>query len=242
LLAIALCACSIPDKHPGSIGDGGTSDGTGEIDGATGPLRCLGQPLPTTAPPQITLTVQTIDATDGDPLAGMTVTGLMLAPQTTDAEGKTSLTAMTGSVPVDSYITATIATRMTSHAYPSRPYDQDQQLTVPTLSFNDMASLTSAAGTVFETTDAQLTITVVDCDGAPLSGAKVVAATGEIFYEVSGVPTSSATATDSTGIAYVFNAASGAFTVAATASNGAALRTHVVDAPGGDWTQAAIQP
>jgi hypothetical protein len=244
-LAIALCACSIPDKHPGSSsGDGGV-DGSRGPDGSTGPLRCLGQPLPTTAPPQIVLTVQTIDAKTAQPLANVTVTGLMLPPVTTDAQGHATLTATTNGVPVDSFVSASGAGAVgyaTSHQYPSRPYDHDQQLVVPMLTFNDMATFASDAGALFDTSKAQLAIVVVDCDGSPLSGATVAGGGGQVAYTVSGTPTQGATATDATGVAYVFDAPAGTFTVAAQTSTQQALRSHTVAAPASDWTQAAIQP
>src|SRR5262249_4677296 len=159
----------------------------------------------------------------------------------TDMNGTAQLTATTNGMPIDSYVTATgMPAYAVTHQYPSRPYDQDQDLVVPLITFNDLSLLAEAGGTVFATSKAQLKITVVDCDGHPMAGAVVSMPSGEIVYEAGGSPSPSANQTDMSGNAYVFNATPGTLTVNARASSGAGLRARDVMAPGTAWTLVAI--
>src|SRR5215471_5924270 len=109
LLLFGACGgdkSSTPDAAPADAGiDAPPPD-------ATTPFGCLGQPLPTTAPPMITLTGTTEEIKNlaAQPLSATMVSafsnagGGQLATATSATDGTYSLTITTGGTPLDGYV------------------------------------------------------------------------------------------------------------------------------------------
>jgi hypothetical protein len=261
-LFASVAACSIPDKH--AIGgdapyvqDGTVVDTPKPLDApASGPFACLGQPLPTTAPSTFTISGQsTAISTNGDQaIANVTLNGYVTGQVTpivtlsTDASGNYSVVVPSGGVPIDGHIVATLPSYLTANIFPSRPFDSDTIVPVEMITSQTLSLAAQVAGVTITGNEAQIAVFVVDCNNTPLVGATVQVttpqgATGTVRYAINGIPSQTATMTDTTGLAFVFNASGGAMTIHATVSEGT-LRAHAFTAPNGmgDWTQVIIQP
>jgi hypothetical protein len=78
--------------------------------------------------------------------------------------------------------------------------------------------------------------------GHALAGATVSTnPAGTLRYAAGGVPSTSATATDNSGLVFVANVAAGNVTIMGTAS-GHTLRQHIVNARADAITLTALQP
>ncbi len=259
LAAVALYACSIPDKHPGTVSDGPVTsdaasghDGAGPpVDGAgSGPFACFGQPLPTTAPPTITVsgTVTEITAVASEPLSGAMLevhpvpSGNAVANGFSDASGSYSMSVQTGGKPFNGFVVANGSGDLPVSVFPSRPFDSNTELAVTMITQQTLMLAGETVGISIVSTDTQFAIVIVDCDGTPLAGATLTSASGTVRYGSGGLPSQSALSTDTTGEVFVFNVVPGDFTVSGLAANGDPLRSHTVVGDGGGFTIALLQP
>ena len=260
LAAVALFACSIPDKHPGAVTDGpvagtdgSTRDAPAPVDGHGSAFACLGQPLPTTAPPSVTLTgvVTEISMTGGgEPMSNAKLAlypaeGEVVTTTTSDAQGNYSMSVPTGGTPFDGYVLANGSGELVTYAFPSRPFDSNTELAITMITQQTLMLAAEVANVPIMNNTAQFAIVIVDCNGTPLSGATLTSsasAMSSVRYASGGLPSPSATSTDASGEVFVFNVAPGGFTVAGKDANGDTLRSHDVIGVGQGLTVALLQP
>jgi hypothetical protein len=166
-----------------------------------------------------------------------------LATSTTNTPGAYSLSITTGGAPVNGYVRVTDSSHhLDTYAYPAVPLSSDAVDNVLMVSSSEFSTLAAAAGITPVAGDGFIAVVVKNCAGTPIDGATVSSTpVGEIRYNAGGFPSSAATSTDSTGVAYIANVAAGNVTVKATAS-GHTLRQHVVDARANAITLTEIQP
>jgi hypothetical protein len=230
-IAAALAACG--------------SDSSGPAAG----FECLGQALPTTAPALITVTGQVKqNALNPNALGGASVfafrTGdtTTLAADTSNTPGFYSLSISTGGTPVNGYIRVTEGSHIPTYAYPAVPLAGDATENVLMITSTEFAIIAGAANITPVAGDGFIGLIVKNCAGTPIAGATVTSSpAGDVRYNAGGIPSSSATVTDSTGVAYIANVAAGNVTVRATAK-GHTLREHVVNAQADAITLTEIQP
>jgi hypothetical protein len=232
LIAIALVACSSNSSGP------------------TAGFECLGQPLPTTAPATVSVSGRiTQNFTSPTALRGAYVVAFRtgdttkLATDSSKTNGLYSVSITTGGTPVDGYIRVTDSTRhLPTYAYPPVPLAASETTDVFMPTASEFSFLAAAAGITPVNGDGFIGVLVKDCSGAAIVGATVASTpAGTVRYNAGGVPSSSATATDSTGVAYIANVSAGNVTVQATAS-GHTLRQHVVNARANAITLTQIKP
>jgi hypothetical protein len=231
LIAAALAACS--------------SDSSGPAAG----FECLGQALPTTAPPLVNVTGRiTAHVLSPTALRGAYVfafrTGdtTTLAADTSDTSGAYSLAITTGGTPVNGYVRVTDSTHLSTYAYPAVPLATDAIDNVLMVTNSEFSLLASSAGVTPVAGDGFVGVVVKNCAGTPIAGATVTSSpAGTVRYNAGGVPSSSATSTAADGVAYIANVAAGNVTMQATAS-GHTLRQHVVNARADAITLTEIQP
>ena len=169
------------------------------------------------------------------PLAGVTIalykTGSdasALATATTDAQGKYTLMMMTDGKPIDGYVKASKSGYVDTFAYPAAPVTHDMTMfdanMLTTGTFNLLVSFgggSAGKGVV--------TMVVQDASAKPVQGATVasVPASGAYKYsDASGYPTST-TATNTDGLAFMFDAPPGNVTVKAT-KQGSTFKAHAI--------------
>lgn len=238
-LLIALAACS---GDPGAADPGATVDGGNFVVDPPTPvdpdLGCVTQPATTIAPDPIVLAgsvagvsiagVSPVDAAQVDLFrAGEPV---MLARTHSGSGGAFS----TGSVPtggyaVHAYLKATKEEYRTSFFYPPAPFAASAaNVVVPVISNAAFDTVASTLGvTQNDRKNGVLFVAVVDCSGAPLSGASLKVhrgnspnAIGETFDVSSVIP-------GAKGVFLVFNVPDGKVFVSAT-YNGVELPEHDV--------------
>jgi hypothetical protein len=221
----------------------GGSDSNGPAAG----FECLGQPLPTTAPALVNLTGQvrtyTNSAISGAGVVAFRVgNATPLDSTTSNTPGQYSIGITTGGTPVDGYLRVTDGTHLPTYAYPAVPLATDITENVLMVSSTEFGVLAAAAGITPVAGKGFIGIVVKNCQGVAIAGAKVSTnPAGEIRYSAAGIPSSTATSTDSTGVAFVANVTAGNVTIMATAS-GHTLRQHVVNATADAITLTEIQP
>ena len=211
-------------------------------------FECLGQPLPTTAPATIVINGQVTDIVTHNAVSSAPVfafrTGdtTTLAADTTTTPGFYSLTISTRGTPVDGYVRVTESGHITTYAYPAQPITRDTVDNISMVTPAEFSLLAAAAGITPQPGKGFIGVLVKDCTGAAITGATVsTTPAATVLYNVAGVPSSSATATASDGIAYVANVTAGDVTVKASAS-GHTLRQHVVNARADVITLTEIRP
>ncbi len=230
LIGAALAAC-------------GGSDSSGPAAG----FECLGQALPTTAPALVNLSGQVRTYTSS-PISGASVVAFRVGNATaldstvTNTPGQYSIGITTGGTPVNGYLRVTDGTHMPTYAYPAVPLATDVTENVLMISSTEFGVLAAAAGITPVAGKGFIGVVVKNCQGTAIAGAKVTTSpAGEVRYNAAGFPSSTASSTDSTGIAYVANVTAGNVTIMATAS-GHTLRQHVVNAAADAITLTEIQP
>jgi predicted small secreted protein len=220
--------------------------------GSTGPgagFECLGKPLPTTAPASLTVSGQLkANALNPAALPSAAVaafkTGVTTALDTTtsDGGGFYTLTIASGSTPVDGYVRVSKSGYLTTYGYPAVPLSANATDNILVITSSEFGFLAGAVGVSPTPGDGFIGIVVTDCAGNALTGATVASnPPGIIHYNAAGAPSSSATATSTDGVAYIFNVAAGNVTISGTAG-GHALRQHVVNARADVVTLTQIQP
>jgi len=230
LIAVAFAACGKDSSGP-----------------AAG-FECLGQALPTTAPPLITFTGQTKSGlTSPNALGGVEVivsrTGAdTLGADTSSTPGLFSIPFATGGTPVDGHLQLKKSGYVATYAYPARPLVADDSVGVLMITPTEFSFVAATAGVTPVAGDGFVGVVVTNCAGTPLAGATVTSTpAGTVRYNAGGVPSSTATSTGADGIAYIANVAAGNVTVKANAS-GHTLRQHVVNAHADALTVTEIQP
>jgi hypothetical protein len=220
------------------------SDSSGPAAG----FECLGQALPTTAPPSIIVTGQTKgNVLTPNALSNVEVlvsrTGAdTIGADTSNTPGFYSITVATGGTPVNGYLQLKKSGYITTYAYPAVPLAGDATENVLMVTPTEFSLLAQAAGITPTPGAGFIGIVVKNCAGTPIQGATVSSTPGgTVLYNVAGVPNSQAAATAADGVAYIANVTAGNVTVKSTAS-GHTLRQHVVNARGDAITLTEIQP
>jgi hypothetical protein len=182
------------------------------------------------------------------PLAGVqldafrTGNATSLATATSATDGTYSLTVATGGMPVDGYLRATKATYLDEYAYPPAPLVANSTQSLLLLTSSEFALVGNAAGVMPASGNGFILVAVSDCNGTAVAGATVsTTPAGTVRYASGGVPSSSATATSTDGLAFVFNVAAGDVIVRAD-SGSKTLRAHTVNARADAITITAIAP
>jgi hypothetical protein len=253
LLLLGLAACG----GSNASGDAATGDGPHAFadafvpqDAPPGPFGCLGKPVPKTAPDPVKLTgkAQTVSGTSIVPadhvaIAALRPNGTTITTATTDVNGAYSLTLPTGGVALDMYVKATLSGDRDTTLYPATAlYGNSDGGVILIITPGTFDLITQLAGVNQSASKGAIGIAVVDCDGTPLANATVsTTPAGTVRYAEGNLPSASATATDATGVAFIFNVPAGNVTVAASVG-GMALRSHAVNAPAGVTTTTAIRP
>jgi hypothetical protein len=139
-------------------------------------------------------------------------------------------------------VRVTDSAHISTYAYPAVPLAGDATENVLMVTSGEFTTLAGAAGITPVAGDGFIGLVVTNCAGTPVAGATVSSTpAGTVRYNVGGFPSSTATATDSTGFAYIANVVPGDVTVMASAS-GHTLRQHVVSAHANAITLTQIQP
>jgi hypothetical protein len=212
-------------------------------------FECLGQALPTTAPPLVNVTGQVKKSPlSPTPLAGAYVfafrTGdtTTLAADTSNTPGFYSLSITSGGMPVNGYVRVTDSAHITTYAYPAVPLAGDAPENVLMITSPEFSFLAAAAGVTPVAGKGFIGMIVKNCAGTPIAGATVTSSpAGTVRYNAGGAPSSTAMSTASDGVAYIANVTAGNVTVQATAS-GHTLRQHIVNARADAITLTEIQP
>jgi hypothetical protein len=224
-------------------------DSTGSNGGNTGPYRCLGQPLPTTAAATITVSgtithsVLTPAPDSGSKIrAFKTGTATALDSTTTPANGAYTITLTTGGIPLDGYIQVTQSGYLDTYGYPPAPLATSAQQSVLLLTSSEFNTLSGLAGATHTAGKSSIAVIVQNCDGTPVAGATVSSTPGgTVRYNSGGGPSSSATSTAGDGIAYILNVTAGDVQVSASAA-GNTLRAHTVNARADALIITAVTP
>lgn len=227
LTALVLAACGGKD-NPSSP--------------ATGPYRCIGNALPTTAPASITLT-GTISAnvTSPAPLAGAAVVGFRtgsatkLDSATTDANGNFSLTLATGGTPVDGYVRVAKSGYIDTYGYPPAPLAASGSQSALVITTSERNLVTGALGVTQTAGNGFMAVVVADCDGAAVTGATLSAKQGA--SSVGDVHAAPGTA----GAFYVFNIPPGETVAGATVGSNT-LRSHTITVRADVLTLTGVTP
>jgi hypothetical protein len=230
-------------------------------------FSCLGQPLPTTAPTTLTIGGDVAELSPGGAAfkGGVTVNAYAAGNPTpvgsdvsaNDGTGAYSITLDNpGGTPIDGYakavpgsICGTGSNQACMDVYLTPPtpiYEDIPNAIVRTVSQNNFALiylLTGESAPADHAGTAVVGMIVTDCQNNPLAGATVSstpAGTGPtmgVHYNSGGLPSGSATQTDTDGFAYIMNLPPGNVTVRAE-YGGMTLRAHVIVAHAWDTDNA----
>jgi hypothetical protein len=225
------------------------------IDAPAGNFACAGMTLPTTAPNPVGLAgrSQTISGTSLVAASGVAINAYktgnpaVLANATTAADGTFALSIPSGGNAVDGYIKATKATyRDTYLDPPTVIYQNLAGAAVLILQPQTFSLLVGLAGATQSDANGTIGLVILDCDNNPVAGATVAAQVngadvGMTRYTNGMLPSNTATMTDATGLAFVFDVPPGDVTVSAQVG-GQALRSHVVAIHALANTTTAIRP
>ena len=222
----------------------------GNSSGPTAGFECLGQALPTTAPPLVNVGgMVTANVLSPAPVphafvyAFRTGDTTHLAGDTTNTPGQYSVGITTGGTPVNGYLAISDSGHhIDTYAYPAVPLAVDVTDNVLMVSSSEFSFLAASAGITPVAGDGFIGVVVRNCQGTSVAGATVTSSpAGTVRYNAGGVPSSTASVTSTDGVAYIANVAAGNVTVQATAS-GHTLRQHVVNARADAVTLTEIQP
>jgi hypothetical protein len=254
VLAVVLLGCggsssNTPDSPAVTI-DAPKPIDAPPLDAYVPDVSCSGHSLPTTAPDPVTIsgTVDAVTATGNVATGSITVDAFLANDQTprsttkSDAQGAFSMSVTTNSVANSGYLRASGSGTVTTYNYPATPvYQNLTGTTVAIVTADEEKALADAAGISQNAGDSLLSIQVVDCAGVPLAGVIITSPSGAVFYTQHGAPTAAATATDASGLVYVFNVPPGDVIV-----NGVydanVLRSHTVGVFSGSPTFTVLQP
>jgi hypothetical protein len=254
LLALAL-GCgggggSTPPTDSAQQADGSAPpiDAKVYMDAPTGDFGCLGAALPTTADDPVTIdgTTESLSGLSTVKEPGVLVeayatgNGTALTSDTSASDGTFSLTVTTGGTPLDGYLKATKSGLLDFYVFPATPIAASiSNVPVLLLSSSSLGTVETIASVTPANDPSSVGlvgVVVEDCAGNPVAGATVSltessAAVGDMRYMAGSVPSTTATTTDSSGAAFVFNVPTGTATVTAQVA-GMTLRTHDITVTG----------
>jgi hypothetical protein len=201
-----------------NTGYAGTCDGVYDF-------SCAGAQSPAAAPDPLTVAGTWTDLQSGSAIQGATVEArrrsndALLDTDTTTATGAFSLSATTGSVPLDAYLTFSASSYPATYFYPADPLAADE------LGLQGRAVTSSAlaigyflaGGYTIDVSKGTAVVVVVDCYETAVAGATVsfTPAAQKVAYLSGNNVNASATSTDETGIAIGLNVPAGDATVGA---------------------------
>lgn len=215
VLALALAACSIPEKR------------------AEPDLSCRDQILPTEAASKITVSGTVRTFADDMPLDGVMIRGragnMALMPVMSHEGGNFFYSYNSNMVPRVGSLDATFAGYLDTRFYPAVPVASDIDVAVQMFTATDAAALVMAGGLTLDPTKGTALVEVVDCNGSPLVGGTVSTSPRgpEVRYFADGEPSTTATATDESGRAMIANINPAATTITGS-WEGTSVRGHDV--------------
>lgn len=227
----------------GSTGTGGT--------GGADPFACSGEPLPTTAPATLIVGGTAVSKPSG-PAQGATFYAQTVGAAgsgptgplpTADASGVFAFQVTTDNKPADIFLVGSHMGDLNNYYYPAVPLSEDSvDTTFVFFSQSSMAGIASLANASQPAGKAFMLVEVRDCLGKPVSGAKVTTSPpGTVRYVVGMLPNATATETDASGTAAIFDLPADLVLVNGTVA-GVTLREHQVLARGDAITQTALRP
>ena len=212
-------------------------------------FACAGQALPTTAPATLTASGQTVDIDTLAPLAGATVSAFRtgdataLATSTSDVAGNFTTTAASGGAPIDGYLQASVTGYLDTYLYAAVPLAVDAAgVQVALITQANLDSGTAALGITQSADDGAMLLRATDCNGVPLTGVTFsTTPAGVIRYSANNAPSNTATMTDASGVAFVYNVPPGTVTVDAMLGT-RALRAGTVAVHADAGTVVGLRP
>ncbi len=234
---VSADAASYPDATP-------TVNAMPPIDARPANLDCLGASLPDTAPDPLTITGTVYNPgipgiTNDTLIVGADVESFLRGDETTPIATTASttggafvLSASNGTqMPVNAYVRATASGYWSTYLYPPTPVFTDQTGVQVVMTTKTQAGLVqNLTGVTIDPEKGWVSVLVLDCNGDPVEGATVTSspAAGDTAYQdAGGVPSTSASATSSSGVALLFNVPVGDVELNATVS-GMTLRPNTV--------------
>jgi len=184
------------------------------------------------------------------PVAGLTVAAyssaapsIVVTMTTTDGNGNYTLAIPTMGKPVDGFLKATKSGYLDTYLYPPAPLTAD--FTMASLNMLTPGNFDLLAGTLCGVTadnaKGTVALEVIDTSMQTVGGATVSSTpvNTKACYDQGGFPNKSATATDTDGVAVMFNIAAGPVTVSASKS-GLTFKSHTVNATAGAFTTTLV--
>jgi|GEM_PF-2620956 len=234
ILLMLAAGCSFPEKT---------------LTAKTAPLACLGKPLPSTAPAQVTIDGQLADPYKGTPIAGATVEGFLVgapAPiftSTSDPTGAFTRDQGTGGTPRETYLRVAPNGYLPTYYYPPTPVSSDIEVRLSLFTAMELGVIGQVAQVNLDPAKVTFLIGVVDCNGDPIAGATVTTnPPGDIRYFANDTPSADAISTDArTGSAMIANVPASNTMISATL-NGMALRSYSLEGVAGAIMEPLIQP
>ena len=245
-VVLAAAACSTHHPNPGQSDAPAPKDAPVFLDGF------VFMDAPSNVPAMITVSgnasSQGLNSTT--PVAGATV-GVYresadtspLATATTDAMGNFTMTVPTGGQPIDGFIKSTATNYLDTYAYPSGAIVANLSgININEITSGNLGLLELYAGVTQDSSKGVIALEVDDGMGSPVAGATVVSVAASNPYRYddpsNGLPSSSATATSSDGVAYMFNVP-GEVAIGAM-KTGATFKSHRLNARGNAFTMTNI--
>jgi hypothetical protein len=182
-----------------------------------------------------------VDAVTLQAFAGGSATPI--ATTTSNATGAFTFDLSTGGTPVDGFIQGSKAGFIDTFYYAPAPVAAStSRATILMSTPAAFSTIAAIAQVVPDPTMGTVVIGVVNCQSAPVEGAAVtVVPAGTTRYLRNNLPNVSATSTDATGLALVFNVPAGATTVGAS-FGGLTLRSHAVTVRPNVLTVTVVAP
>jgi len=234
-LAFVICvaACSDSGMPHNPDGSGSNPDGSGGV------------------PAMITISGQALeqDQSSETPVAGVAIAvfassneSSSLASATTDAQGNYTVTVATHGQAIDGFIKASKSGLVDTYVYPPVPMAKDQTNAVASMiSTTNYSGLLGIEGA--SSSNGLIILVVLDATATnPVSGATVSAspAAGKVRYMDGSMQPFATSATNTDGLAFLFDVPPGSSMVAA-AKSGSSFGSHSVKARAGTLTTTIIQ-
>jgi hypothetical protein len=223
-----------------------------EADAPPGPFDCYNQPLPAVAADPVVISGRVRDPYTGTKIVDAPVQGFQVdlaspifTVITDHQEGMFSRSQGTGTAPRSLYLHVSLNTYVDTYFYPAVPIVKDVQTELQLFTQEDLLVIGGAIGVNPDPTKALLAVTVTDCFGNPLGGAKVStlpAGSAVLYLDSNLTPQKGLESTDmKTGTALIVDAPPANVIIMATFNN-MTLRAHSIAARAGALTQTEIQP